>query len=101
GEWVAAEGAAMVPGMEDAEDLFRRQDCGDGIKASGKRFADDEHIRAHVLMHAGEELACPTQARLNLVAHEQDVVFAAESGRLGEKSGWRNDDAGLALDGFD
>jgi hypothetical protein len=39
--WVASERAAVVARFVHAQNLARRQYCGDRIKTSGKRFADD------------------------------------------------------------
>ena len=43
---IAAEGAAMVARLEDAQNLPRAQHRGDRIEAAGQRLADDHHVRA-------------------------------------------------------
>ena len=82
GERVAAEGAAMVAGVEDAEDLARGEDGGDGVEAAGERLANDDDVGRDVFVLVGEELAGAAEAGLNLVEHEEDVVLAADCGGL-------------------
>ncbi len=90
----------MVAGGEDAEDLAGAEDGGDGVEAAGEGFADDADVGADAFVLEGEELAGAAEAGLDLVAHEEDVVFVADLPECGEVAGGRNDDAGLALDGF-
>ena len=99
-ERIAAEGAAVVAGLEDAENFARGENGGDRIEASGEGFADDENVGLDAFVHVGEELAGAAEAGLNFVSHEQDAILAAEFGGLAEESVGRNLDAGLALDGL-
>jgi hypothetical protein len=49
----------------------------------------------------GEELAGATEARLDLIGHQEDVVLLADGGCLSEEAvGW-DEDSGFALDGLD
>ena len=78
GEGAAAKGGAVVAGPEDAEDLARGQDGGDGVHAAGEGFAQGDHVRADTLVLAGQELARAAQARLDFIGNHQHVVPAAE-----------------------
>src|SRR5580704_19796016 len=52
-------------------------------------------------MLISEEFAGATEAGLDLVGHEEDVVFAADGRGFGEEAVGRDEDAGFALNGFD
>ena len=67
GQRVAAEGAAVVAGLEHAHNLARCEDGRDRIEAAGERLADDEHVRRDALVHVGEQLAGAAEAGLDLV----------------------------------
>ena len=101
GQRIAAEGAAVVAGVEEAEDLARAEHGGDGIEAAGERLADDEHVGLDALVLVGEELAGAAEAGLDLVGDEQDAVLLADGGGVFEEAVGRHEDAGLALDGLD
>jgi len=66
----------MIARREDTEHFARTEHGGDGIEAAGERLADYDDVRGDVLMHVGEELAGAAEAGLNLVDHEQRVVFS-------------------------
>src|SRR5216683_2799863 len=101
GHGVAAEGAAVVARAQDAEDLARGEDCGDGIETASEGFADDEDVGGDALVHVGEELAGAAEAGLDLVGHEEDAVLLADGCGLCEEAVGRDEDAGLSLDGLD
>ena len=89
------------PGLEDAENFFRREHSRDRIEAAGQRLADNDDVRADAFVHVGEKLAGAAQARLDFIRHEEHAVLAAEVSGFSQETCGRNDDAGLALDGLD
>ena len=87
----------MIPGLKDAEDLFRCQDCRYRIKSSGQRLADDQDVGLNAFVHAGKHFARTAESRLDLVSHQQHSVLAANLGRFAQESFTRNDNSRLAL----
>jgi hypothetical protein len=98
---VAAEGRAVVAGVEHVHDFVVGQERADGIEAAAQRLADDQAVGADAFPLVGEHLAGAAQAALDLVADQQHVVLLAEGRGLLEEALGRNDDAGLALNGLD
>jgi hypothetical protein len=69
GEGVAAEGAAVITGVEDAQDGAAAKDGGYRVVAAGECLTDDDDVWGDVLVLVGEELAGATEAGLDLVEH--------------------------------
>ena len=101
GQRVAAERAAVIARLEDAQHLASRQDRRDGVVASRQRLGDDHHVGLDVFPLVREQAAGAAEPRLDLVEDQQHVVPLADLLGLLEVSGGRDDDAGLALYGFD
>ena len=47
---IAAEGAAVIAGLEDAQHFLRRQHRRHRIEAARQRLADDHHVGLHALV---------------------------------------------------
>src|SRR5208337_1669397 len=101
GQRIASESAAVVTGMEHAQNLLGREHCRDRIKAAGKRFADDDGVRPDAFMHVGEQLAGAAEARLDLVGNQEHAILLADGRCFFQESGGRNHNAGFSLNGLD
>src|SRR5947209_7054732 len=97
---VTAEGAAVIAGTEDAQDLSRAEYRRHRVVPAGQRLTEDQYVRRDALVHIGKQLAGAAEPGLNLIEDEQDVVFAADLRDVAEIACWRHDDASFALDGF-
>ena len=101
GQRVAAEGAAVLAGLEDAEDVAVRHDGRDRDDAAAERLAQDVEVGDDALVVAREGPAGPAEAGLDLVGREQHVVGGAELADPAQVAVRRDHDAALALDGLD
>ncbi|EGE56146.1 hypothetical protein RHECNPAF_7500118 [Rhizobium etli CNPAF512] len=101
GEWVAAEGRAVLAGFQHPQHLGIRKYRRYRIEAAGERLADQRHIGLDAFMFLGQQLAGAAEAGLDFVENEGDVVCRAELADAGEITGRRNDDACFPLDRLD
>ncbi|CRE19531.1 Uncharacterised protein [Bordetella pertussis] len=101
GQRVAAEGAAVLARLENAQHRLVRQHRGHGIEAARQGLADQRDIGLDAFVRLGQESAGAPQPGLDLVEDEHDIAFAAQLAHLAEIARRRQDDASLALDGFD
>ncbi len=102
GERVAAEGRAVVAGLEDAHDLVVGEDRRDRQAAAAERLADDHHVGPD-RPRARRRTACrcgrgPTGSRRRSAA--RGWRSASSRSRL-QVAGRRHDDPALALDRLD
>src|ERR1041384_5656931 len=67
GEWISSERAAMIARFINPEDLPGRNNSGNGINSTTKRFSDNHQIRAHSFMVQCEECACASETGLNFI----------------------------------
>ena len=82
GERVAAEGAAVVAGMEDRHDLLAGEEGADRQQAAAERLAEHQAVGADAFVVAGEQRAGAAEAGLHLVADQQDAAPGADLARL-------------------
>src|SRR5208337_3465576 len=95
---IAAEGTAVVAGLENAEDFLRGQHRRDRIEAARQRLARDENVGPNPSVHVSKKLPGTAQAGLNLVGDKEHALAPADLRRFSQESGRRDDDARFALD---
>ena len=78
GERVAAEGRAVLAGLQDAEDVGVGEDGRDRVEAAAQRLADQRDVGLDALVLLGEELAGAAEAGLDLVEDQGDAVAGAD-----------------------
>lgn len=100
-ERVPAVRTAVSARLDRQHDILAAKHARDGVHAAGDGLAQEHHIGLDAGPFVAEQLAGAGDARLDLVADEEDVVFCAEFAELGEVSVVGYDDAGFALDGLD
>ncbi len=86
GQRVAAEGAAVVAGLEDAQHLLVREHRRDGVEAARQRLADHGQVGLDAVVLLGQQLAGAAQAGLDLVGDEGDAVVGADAAHLARDS---------------
>lgn len=101
GQRVAAEGASVVAGCEDAHDLGRGQERGHGVEATGQRLADGHAIRPDAVVLEGEQLARAPESGLDFIAEEEGMVLVAEFASVTKVALRRYVDASFSLDRLD
>ena len=82
GERVAAEGRAVLAGLQDAEHLVVRKHGRHRIEAAGQRLAEQRHVGLDALVLLGEQLAGAAEPGLDLVEDQHHVVRGAELAHL-------------------
>lgn len=110
---VAAEGGAVLAGVDDAHDVVVGEDGADGVDAAGDGLSEDEQVGLDVFgltlavalaragAAGGEQGSGPGDAGLDLIGHEQDVGRLAEGVGLLDVAFAGHIDTGLPLDGLD
>src|SRR5205085_8235524 len=89
GNRVAAIGTTQGTGPGSVHDVCP-SDHSTEWQASRDRLPDQEQIGRDPVMLDGKHLPCATVSRLDLVCHEQNLVFVADLAQLMEKP-WRGD----------
>ena len=98
---VAPVGGAVRAGFDAEHDLLGAQHGGDRVHASRDGFSQQDEVGFDARPVVAEEFAGAGDARLDLVADQEHVVFVAEGAHLAEVVVGGDDDAGFALDGLD
>ena len=78
GQRIAAEGRAVLAGLQHAQHLGVREHGRDRIEAAGQRLADQGQVGLDALVLLGEQLAGAAEPGLDLVEDQHDVVRGAE-----------------------
>ena len=68
----------MVTGSEDVHHRVLGTDHGDRVETARKRLAENEDIGSDTGVLEGEHLAGTSEARLDLVEHQQDPVLIGD-----------------------
>ena len=71
GQRVAAEGAAVVAGLEDAQHFLVGEHRRDRVEAAGERLADHGQVGLDALVLLGQQLAGAAQAGLDFVGDQR------------------------------
>lgn len=74
---VAAVRRAVGAGLDGEHDVPGAEHAGDGVHAAGDGFAEEDEVGLDAAPFVAEELAGARDARLDLVADEEDVVLCA------------------------
>eukprot|EP00515_Schizochytrium_aggregatum_P017286 CAMPEP_0202097642 /NCGR_PEP_ID=MMETSP0965-20130614/1310_1 /ASSEMBLY_ACC=CAM_ASM_000507 /TAXON_ID=4773 /ORGANISM="Schizochytrium aggregatum, Strain ATCC28209" /LENGTH=849 /DNA_ID=CAMNT_0048666027 /DNA_START=98 /DNA_END=2648 /DNA_ORIENTATION=+ len=101
GERGAAVGGAVLSGFDVEHDLVVAKHGGHGVHAATEGLAEDDDVRADVLVVHAEHAAGAAEASLDLVCDHEHVVLGAEVAHALEVALVRDEDAGLALDGLE
>jgi len=91
----------VVARFEDVHHRCAAQERRHRVEATAERFADDQCVGFDAVPLVGEQLAGPAQARLDLVADQQDVVLFTDLGSFLHVAGRWDVDASFALHRFD
>ena len=89
------------PGRKTPEHVAIGDDGGQRHDPAAERLAEDVDVGDDALVLAGERRAGPSEARLDLVCHQQDAALGAELARRTQVALGRHDHPRLALDRFD
>src|SRR5690349_2042111 len=95
---IATVSAAVAAGTEHAQYLVTRYHGRYRVGSTGESFAQDQHIRLHILCVAGKEMPSAAQTGLNFVRYEQHAFAAANRRGVADETVGRNQDASFALD---
>src|SRR6185312_1649587 len=98
---IAAEGRAMRAGGEHAHQRARADKSRDRQHAAAQRLAEDQPVRADLLVLEDEPGAGAANPGLDLVDDEENVVLVAQRAYAGEPAFRRDDDPAFALDRLD
>src|SRR5512146_504795 len=101
GQGITAESRAMRAGREYVHQLARAEKGRNRQHAAAQRLAEDQPVRADLLVLEGEPRAGASEAGLDLVDDEEDVVLVAERAHAREPAFGRDDDPAFALDRLD
>lgn len=100
-ERVAAVRGPVRAGLDGEHDVLRPEHARHGVHAAGDGFSEQDQVGPDAAPFVAEHLARSSDAGLDLVADEQDVVLVAERAGFLEVVLGGDYDAGLALDGLD
>ena len=84
GERIAAEGRAMLAGLEHAQHFGVGKHGRDRIEAARQRLAEQRHVGLDAFVLLGEQLAGAAEPGLDLVEDQHDVMRGAELANLGK-----------------
>src|SRR3974377_363068 len=101
GYGVAAKGRTMRARREDVHDVLAADKSRHWQNAAARRLAQNESVRADVVMLIRKPGAGPAETRLHLVEDQKDTLGVADPPHARQPALRRHDDAGLALNGFD
>ena len=88
----------MIAGLEQIQDLGTGEKQRYRVQATAQRLAENQAIRLHAVVLAGQQSARPSQPCLYLVADHQNAMAGTDLGTCGQITGRRHLDTTLALD---
>ena len=101
GERIAAEGRAVLAGLERAEHRRVGKHGRDRIEAAGQCLAEQRHVGLDAVVLLRQQLAGAAEPGLDLVEDQHHVMRGADFAHPCEIPRWRDDDAGFSLDRLD
>ena len=100
-KWIPTVRAAVRAGLDRQHHVPPSEHARDRVHATRESFAQQHHIRLDPAPLVAQHLPRARNARLYLIADEQNVVLVAQRADLGEVVVCGDHDAGFALNGLD